>query len=276
MTARPQPTPVRHDHRGTVALWGALRTDDPPALDRALAAGANPNARSLATVDGADTALVTAARWGKAWAVQRLLAAGARQTAGRLNQTPLIALAGAWAGLPAPDALASLQALLSKPSGLFKEDKRQSTALERLLSHPDPKAVEPALALLLPHMRRHPWPPWLSASTLQQALDIKHATPAVFDQLVAHGADPTVRVFHHGLARHLVKRERLSDPPKPADPCWWERLAHHHVPPGLAWDQNDPAEIGAHARLAAHRAQSQSEQLEKAWPTPARRAGARL
>lgn len=218
-------------------LWNAIGRRDASALRKALAGGANPNARGHATLYGRDTMLQVAAENLDEVAVEVLLSAGARQTPGRHKVTPLIALALAIpsASTPTEQArlLKALDLLLAKKPNLEPEGgdpaRSSGNAVFHVIRQPISPFVETVQDRFFEAMaaRKKRFSDDFSSSVLMAAFNFR--SPTVFEQLVEIGLDPqSFKDYPLGPAARITAGMKKED----VD-AWWPVLAIHNVPVGV-------------------------------------------
>lgn len=217
-------------------LWNAIGRRDASALRKALAGGANPNARGHATLYGRDTMLQVAAENLNEVAVEVLLSAGARQTPGRHKVTPLIALALAMPTASTPEDqarfLKALDLLLAKKPNLEPEGgdpaRSSGNAVFHVIRQPISPFVEKVQDRFFEAMtaRKKKFSDDFSSSVLMAAFNFR--PPIVFEQLVEVGLDPqSFKDYPLGPAARITAG--LSDDVD----AWWPVLAIHNVPVGV-------------------------------------------
>lgn len=255
-------------------LWVAIGKNDKALVERAIALGANPNAKGSKTLFGSETALQCAASLADAAAIEVLLKHGARQTPGRHKATPLIALVQAIPHLESrghdvtDEVLTSLDLLLAKRPNLEAyggSEYDKGTVICHALRQPVGELVNTVLDRLIEAMQRQKkaFSKDFSQNVLSSAFRSRDV--ATFKRLVSAGADP----------------KALSDmgSPPPVDLVtglkglekdqWWELFATLGVSlnnPGLGVPEKIVEE--ANARLLEVR---MAHDLSPAHPVAARR-----
>lgn len=261
----PSKKPARsYDHLATSAFRRALGSGDKVAFVRALEHGADPNAKGVKTPFGRDSLLQSAAEAADPVAVEVLLKAGARRTAGRFGVTPLLAAAQGLVQAPTQARLRVYELLLSTPATVFAQggEVSKKCALEVLLSEPSP-LVKEAIGKTLRVLHGRSWPSEGAANALELAVQ-KHPL-LMFSNLIAAGASVAAHQNRPtGLGGHLYLRfleaSRHGEVPADEKEAWWDFLAALKPPVGDSsqghlndWDKAAEEEMAkARARRLEH------------------------
>ena len=235
----PSKKPARsYDHMATAAFRRALGSGDKAAFVRALERGADPNAKGVKTPFGRDSLLQSAAEAADPVAVEVLLKAGARRTAGRFGVTPLLAAAQGLVEAPTQARLRVYELLLSTPAAVFAQggEVSKKCALEVLLSEPSP-LVEEAIGKTLRVLRGRSWPAEGAANALELAVQ-KHPL-LMFSNLIDAGAPVAAHQNRPtGLGGHLYLRfleaSRQGEVPADEKEAWWDFMAPLNPPVGFS------------------------------------------
>ena len=244
-------------------LWNAIGRRDASLLRKALAGGANPNAKGHKTLYGQETMLQVAAQQVDEVAIELLLAAGARQTPGRHKETPLIALALALSTVSTPEDedrfLKALDLLLAKKPNLEPEggDPSRSTgnAVFHVIRQPLSPFVERVEARFFEVMsKKKKFSDDFSASVLLGAFNFRH--PTIFERLVDLGLDPqSLKDYALGPGARIVMGMKTED-----IEAWWPVLAAHNVPVGNKGEVKSPM-----VESAIDQAQAKQTALRMGW-----------
>lgn len=235
----PSKKPARsYDHLATSAFRRALGSGDKAAFIRALERGADPNAKGVKTPFGRDSLLQSAAEAADPVAVEVLLKAGARRTAGRFGVTPLLAAAQGLVEAPTQARLRVYELLLSTPAAVFAQggEVSKKCALEVLLAEPSP-LVEEAIGKTLRVLRGRSWPSEGAANALELAVQ-KHPL-FMFSSLIDAGASVAAHQNRPtGLGGHLYLRfleaSRHGEVPADEKEAWWDFMAQLNPPVGFS------------------------------------------
>lgn len=264
MASSKTPKTRSYDHMATSAFRRALGSGDRAAFLRALERGADPNAKGVKTPFGRDSLLQSAAEAADPVAVEVLLKAGARRTAGRFGVTPLLAAAHGLVAAPTPARLRVYELLLSTPAAVFAlgGEVSKKCALQVLLSDPSPLAEE-AVNKTLRVLRGRSWPASEAATALELAVQ-KHSLLMVSNLIDAGASVASHQNRPTGLGGHLYLRfleaSRYGEVPLDEKEAWWDFLAKLNPPMGASsggqlndWDRAAQEEMAkARARRLDH------------------------
>lgn len=261
-----------YDHRATARFRQALGTQDETVFKKALAEGADPNARSVATPFGKDYLLHEIARAGDPVALRLVLEAGARRLPGRYKATPLLTSAEALVDAPSPHRLDVYKQLLNSGDLVFRSGGEKETfALEVLVECMGNPHVDQAVWETLSRLRPHQWPVYATervATTL-----VNRQSPEIFERFVSAGLPledtASMDIGLVGWLNYRLSNTEVSECDKTA---WWDvmvalrdRLPKHNRFNG---------DTQGWAQLTAHHAEKLANQWEK--PAAGRRSGPRL
>lgn len=261
-----------YDHRATARFRHALGTQDEGVFKKALAEGADPNARSVATPFGKDYLLHEIARAGDPVALRLVLEAGARRLPGRYKATPVLTSAQALVDDPSAHRLDVYQQLLGPGDLVFRSGgERETFALEVLVECMGNPHVDQAVWETLNRLRPRQWPVY--ATERVSTILVNRLSPEIFERFVSAGLPledtASMDIGLVGWLSYRLSNEGVSESDRSA---WWDVMVglRDRLPKHSRFKGDDQG----WAQLTAHHAERLANQWEK--PEPGRRAGPRL